>query len=169
MNPPADGTQWRVALPQFNVLRYYVRREDCQVRVLQGCKGDKYETERRAAIEINNKELKRLKALLEGRTDTAPEERGGAPSDWFYTYIALYYKVLATRILNRDTGAVIWIESWSEHHSTIMYLPWQCTTWRNRAQKACNDWKDLWWTTPSSERPRTLLTSRKVYLLAFLF
>ena len=94
MNPPADDTQWRVALPQFNVLRYYVRREDCQVRVLQGCKGDKYETKRRAAIEIDNEELKRLKALLEGRADKASDKKGGAPSDWYYTYIAIFFRVL---------------------------------------------------------------------------
>ena len=135
------------------------------MRVLQGCKGDQRETKRRAAIEIDSEELKRLKALLEGRTAMTSGKKGGAPSDWYYTYIAIFYRVLATRMLNRRTGAVIWLESCAEHHSTIMYLPWQGPSWRDDAQTVCNDWVASWWSTPSSLRPRALLTSRRVYLL----
>ena len=71
--PPSVGAAWlgadaafhcRVMLEDFAHLRFYVDREDIEVRVLLGHKGDKYEDERQAAIELSEKELKRFKAVL---------------------------------------------------------------------------------------------------------
>ena len=107
MNPSTDRAQWRVARPQSKGLRYYLRGEDCQGKVLQSCQGDQHETKCRAAIGIDSEELKRLKASLEGHTARTSEKKGGAPSGWCYTYLATFYRVLATRMPNRRTGTVI--------------------------------------------------------------
>ena len=137
----------------FPLIRYFVPKRDCSIRVRAASKVDEYAKERLLACAESA-------AHRGSKTQSVTVKEGIASRD--YTYVALWFDhVYFVRVAGGQTQR---IATRYAHHVTLAYLPVVTEPERKRMEEGLNNLLSSWWCEDSCCRPEELLRFRKFFV-----